>query len=320
MPKKAIILDQGKGQLANQLWNFMSIYAYSLERGLKLENYAFRGKRKTHGKKPSIPYHEYFDFKIQNKFIKWIFFSKFGSSKLATKLRIYYFFTKGINKIKAQKVLSSGNHKTFYLPPTPNQEKKQKNQIAMAEKKNGNIYFSGSMFRNPAGWHKYRNKIIEYFKPKKSVLNFAKTTTEELKEKYEHIVGVHMRQGDYKQLFENGKYYFNSSQVAEILKEYLKEFNKDSQKTVFLICSDGEIEQDKFKTLNIEKSNGNAVEDLFTLSQCDIIIGSNSSYGAFAAYWGNVVHIVFERPQVEWQFYKDKNKFFENQKCSLVHF
>jgi len=38
--KRAIILNNGGGRLADQLWNFISVYAYALVRGYACEDWA----------------------------------------------------------------------------------------------------------------------------------------------------------------------------------------------------------------------------------------------------------------------------------------
>jgi len=55
------------------------------------------------------------------------------------------------------------------------------------------------------------------------------------------------------------------------------------------------------------------------LAATDIIIGSDSTFGAFASYYGNLPFIVFEK-KIDWNYYKDKKYFFENKKCTTVHF
>ena len=60
--KKIVILKHGGGELANQLWNYVSIYAYSLECGAKITNASF------------FEYHYYFKF-INKEGITTKFFS-----------------------------------------------------------------------------------------------------------------------------------------------------------------------------------------------------------------------------------------------------
>ena len=52
----------------------------------------------------------------------------------------------------------------------------------------------------------------------------------------------------------------------------------------------------------------------------DVIIGSDSSFGAFAAYYGNIPHIVFNKKSMDWAYYRNNQKYFQNKYCTLVHF
>ena len=87
----------------------------------------------------------------------------------------------------------------------------------------------------------------------------------------------------------------------------------DKEKTVFVICSDGSVDLDKFTGLNVVKLSFSAVGDLFLLAKTNAIIGSDSTFGAFASYYGNIPFIVFKKGNIDWEYYKGKNVFFENK-------
>jgi len=70
--------------------------------------------------------------------------------------------------------------------------------------------------------------------------------------------------------------------------------------------------------LNVVKSYFGPVEDLFLLAATDIIIGADSTFGAFASYYGNIPLIVFQRPRIDWDYYKDKQYYFENKYNQFV--
>ena len=134
---------------------------------------------------------------------------------------------------------------------------------------------------------------------------------------YENIIGLHIRQGDYK-VFRNGKYLINQNRVAEICHQYLEKNSFDSKNTVFLITSDGMIENENFANLQIYISKENAVTDLFLLSKTKAIIGSDSSFGHFSAWYGNIPHIVLKNEAIDWDYYKGKDKYFINKYLELL--
>ena len=63
--KKIVIIRSAGNELANQLWNYASVYAYALERKVSLENPAF------------FEYGEYFAMRAPSIFFKLFFFLPF---------------------------------------------------------------------------------------------------------------------------------------------------------------------------------------------------------------------------------------------------
>jgi len=139
------------------------------------------------------------------------------------------------------------------------------------------------------------------------------------REKYAHAVGVHIRQGDYA-TWQGGAYFIQQIRVREILDEYLAEFAQDANTTCFVITSDGSVDEHFFDGLNIFISKGIAVADLYLLASCDAIIGSDSTFGAWASYYGNVPFIVMQKSEMDWEYYKNKRLFFENKYSTVVHY
>ena len=311
--KKAIILKHGGGELANQLWNHVSIYAYCLEKNFECENYSF------------FEYAHFFDIPpIKNKIIYSLFFrpfrnyvgrrSSFHTRFFRTLYKAYVFF---VYVRKQGSIISSINstNTPFYLPPSH----LPKESLLDTEKNNHTLYFDGWLFRNPDGIQKYRDKIIRYFTPKEFVRAKVQSVILPLRKRFTHIVGVHIRHGDYI-TFKDGRYFLETSRVFEILKEYLNESGKQAEETVFVVTSDGDIAIDDFPGLNTIPVRGNAVEDLFTLGATDIIIGSDSSYGNLAAYFGNIPHIVMTKEPIDWEYYRGKTTYSPAKYCTMVHY
>jgi len=225
-----------------------------------------------------------------------------------------------MEKMFKKQVIFADTAYPFYLPPSENHNQEQIRKIDFIE--NGpykTLYTHGWLFRNPVGIEKYRRQIKEYFGPKKSLAAKIDSFLSPLRKQFRHVVGVHIRQADY-QKFADGQYFFTQKEVRNILDGYLRFSQKNASDTMFVICSDGAIERPVFDGLNIALPEGNGVEDLFTLAKTDVIIGSNSTYGAFASYYGNIPFIVFERDNIEWEYYCNKKKYFENKKNTLVHY
>lgn len=302
--KSVIIIQHGGGELANQLWNFASIYAYCKERGFDCKNYSF------------FEYGQYFNIPITNPIVNFIFFKPFtGHHKRRNSFKtkfwrfIYKLYVKIIMFLFKNHVVSSVNiaGKKYYLPPTA-----ENKQLETLVTNNNTLYFTGWLFRNPQGMLKHRKEIIGYLKPKKEYTLSAEKIIADAKTKYKNIIGVHIRQTDYR-THKNGKYFIPQKRVREIMDEYLVTLDKKPQETLFVVTSDEPISEDIFKGLNTLTNKGNAIEDLYMLSLCDVIIGSNSSFGNFAAYYGNKPHIILQNEKIDWEYYKGKNDYFENK-------
>ena len=309
--KKITILSSGGNELANQLWNYASIYAYSLERGYKLENPSF------------FEYGDYFTTPAAPNFIFKLFFflpfKNYTKRKTAFRRRswrkFYTWYVKVVSSFHKQEIIYSGNEKQYYLPPTKNSSGK----LHELENSDSNIYFDGWLFRNSVGLEKYRQKIKEYFKPRGDVEKKVVSETQTIRKKYKNVIGVHIRQGDYK-TWRGGQYLIPQKRALEIIEEYLSFSGLNKNETCFFIASDGLVDEKIFSGLNTFISKENAITDLFMLSQTDGIIGSNSTFGAFASYYGNIPFIVMENEKMNWEYYGNKNKFFENKYSTFVHY
>ena len=80
------------------------------------------------------------------------------------------------------------------------------------------------------------------------------------------------------------------------------------------------LEKDKFEGLNTRISDKNLIEDFLILSMTDVILGSDSSFGNLASYFGNIPHLVFQKEKMNWNYYLDKKKYFENKYCTMVNY
>lgn len=309
--KKAVIIGATGGELTNQLWNYASVYSYCLERGHTLENPAF------------FEYGNYFTIPAPNLFFKLFFFLPFTdytkrkqSFKRRSWRKLYEQFAKTLLALHKNSVLVSDNseNRPFYLPPT-----EESADLLKIEGSAETIYFDGWLFRNPVGLRKYRQEIRRYFRPRRDIEEAVGARIQELRSAYKHLVGVHIRQGDY-QTWRGGAYFIPQTRVREILDEYLQMNNHTAAGTCFVVTSDGPVDTSLFNGLNISLRKENAVYDLFLLSSTDVIIGGNSTFGAFASYYGNIPLIVMQKEKMDWEYYAGKKEYFENKYSTFVYY
>ncbi|PIY71506.1 hypothetical protein COY87_05840 [Candidatus Roizmanbacteria bacterium CG_4_10_14_0_8_um_filter_33_9] len=276
--KKVFIVGHNLGRLANQLWQYISVYAFCLEHHYQCVNVSF------------FEYESYFD-KLPKSHI----------ARLLGKInKIFLLLSKKYGRYVGYMVL-------FLY---------SKLEYIYYQKKA--FCFSDWLYRNPTGINKYRNAIIKAFQPSDLIWNKINSEIATIYNTYSNIIGVHIRKGDYQSPAWK-KLYFKDNEVYIILKKYLDEFNLNKKNTCFLICSDGTIDTSQFIDLSVIVSKGSPIEDLFKLSLTDIIIGSDSTFGAFASYYGNIPYIVFNK-KMDWNYYKDKKTYFENKYNTTVHY
>lgn len=286
--KEIIILRHNGGRLGNQLLLYCSVYAFCLEYGYKCINYSF------------YKYSDYFDNIPKDKFT--LFLAILAKVKLFRTRRehliiyqIYILLSYICPFFKRGTIIKEIPGETINLPPTNDKIKTHQQLIQkIAHEKNHVIYIDGWNFRNPIGFKKYYQQITRLFRPTREIIDRVESFLKPFKNNY-YLVGIHIRQGDYKSKgFMNGEWYYTEKETAGILRDYLIKENKNIKNTLFIICSDGPIDLSYFKGLNIRKGPGTMMEDLLTLSMCKIIIGANSSFGSFAAYYGKIPYYILE--------------------------
>lgn len=310
MQKKIVILSPHGHRLANQLWNFASVYAYCLEKDYLCENPSF------------FRYYQFFNTteNTPGKLLSLLNRTPWQRVRGWSYLLFERYVTETKRLFPEQVISDKKEPHVFYLPPSKTEDSQYKEMLSRIDTStHDTFYFAGWLFRNPVGLEKYRKEIQKYFAPKKETENKIADFIIPLREKYTTVVGVHIRQGDYIK-FQGGKLFLKQEELRKILDEYLEFFKKNASETIFIICSDGPINAEIFEGLHASFPDGNPVEDLFTLASADAIIGSNSTFGAFASYYGNIPFIVLTRDGMDWEYYRDKNKYFENKKSTFVFY
>jgi len=216
--------------------------------------------------------------KIKNPLIRFLFFNQLVLGVHSTFLRKWY------RRRLVKKIIYASFARVFRI----------------LKRDNGNIYFYGWPFVNPDGIKNHREEIVEYLKPKPHIAKKVVQFLEPLQKKFAHIIGVHYRLGDYRTCPKLKEYYFSQQELNKILDDYVVTSGKNREKTVFIICSDEPqlIQKENFPYLNLVFGPGNEIEDLLTLASTDMIIGSNSNYGRFAAYYGDVPFKLFLRQNI----------------------
>jgi hypothetical protein len=147
------------------------------------------------------------------------------------------------------------------------------------------LLVKGWKFRDDSNLVRFHAEISAYFRPVEAIRHQAEMVVTAASQLGERIVGVHIRQGDYRS-WKNGVHYFETEQYAHWMKELAG--LHDDKKVVFIICSSDPIDRSHFQGLNIVDGPGTVVSDLYTLSLCDAIMGPPSTFSTWASYYGRV--------------------------------
>lgn len=141
-------------------------------------------------------------------------------------------------------------------------------------------------YRDYEALFRHREKIVSAFRPTKETEETVKCFWEGVECQSNAItIGVHMRRGDYKEWCD-GAYFYSD----EDYRNWMEALSGDTQRRLcFVLCSNEEILLPHFesKSYSVCKAPGTQMEDLYTLSGCDYIMGPPSTYSWWAAFYGN---------------------------------
>lgn len=262
-----LIISAKSGQLGNRLLLFANFIAFSIENNMKVFNPAFE------------EYAEFFQLTSKNFLCCYpgTVFTIKGNKFIRNK---YY----KLNRYLAE----NGIFNTITL--TREKPFNWQNSQIVNQLKHRSIYlFQGWLFRD--GWfvadtanlHKYAEQIRAYFTPlEKYQINVTKLISS-IRSEADILIGVHIRQGDYQQ-HQGGRYFYTIEQYKKVMKSAESLF--DNKKISFLICSNVELEKHQF-AFHHYWGNKHIVEDMYSLAQCDYILGPPSSYTMWASFYGD---------------------------------
>ena len=119
-----------------------------------------------------------------------------------------------------------------------------------------------------------------------------------LRQKFDVIVAVHIRRGDYK-TFLDGKYYFED----DVYLHKMEQINHllAPAKVVFAIFSNEKIDINNFSKINASFSNDNTpIGDMWGISLCDFIIGPLSTFSMWASFLKKVpLHFIQKNTEIK---------------------
>lgn len=304
-----IVYTKGGGRLGNQLVNYANLLAFQLEYPeFEVYDLAFVPYLKTYGRDDlELADVSELEFDGVWKRLVRIFW---GWDRIAS-IRDFY----PINRLRhqsihhfagwhpdAQSIIGGKPHALFDIPGD------RYDEFDLTEDANVDRLRSKDL-TVLAGWgvrcwplvSKHLATIRERLQPGERHRSVAESFVAPLREKHDKLVGVLIRQGDYRN-WNGGRYFFESTRYKELVEAYAAEY--PSQDVGFLIASDETQDGRLFSADDFIFATGEAVgpghylENFCELSLCDEVLTPPSTFSVFAAVLGDVP-VVPLHPDVE---------------------
>ena len=152
---------------------------------------------------------------------------------------------------------------------------------------------------------KYRNRLLRMFTPSMEILDQINQNLL-LADSNKKLIGIHVRRTDYSNFMEGGGYY-DWDEYRNLMLMLMNRLAPDQVQ--FLVCCDESIPENFMNGLPILLGLG-SINDIFTLSYCDLIIGPRSTFSNWASFIGNKLLIELWGHPI-WKKHQDE----ELEKC-----
>jgi hypothetical protein len=158
----------------------------------------------------------------------------------------------------------------------------------------------------------HQHKLRDYLMPNKRFVITAEEIIDELRSKYECVVGVHARRGDYSTYLE-GIHYHSWESYLHWANQTKQVLEKSGKKNVgIVICSDEVPSSNVPKREDVYFSSSKEVMvDIHLLSLCDYNLGPPSSFGTWVSWYGKVPRLVLKKKSL----IRQESEFVINLHC-----
>lgn len=294
---KWLLIQKDYGQLGNRLHTHANALAWCVENKVNLINLSFRKYSHLFCNDKNQTAEMFFSHK--SRFEKLITSKTFLKSVETIIIRNRY-----IKQFKGLRVIEKEDD-NFISEKELNQYFEIKKNSKIVIIKSWDLQFSDAL-------KKHQNKVRNILLPNKIHREVAYRRIKQLREKFDCVVGIHARRGDYKNFLE-GIHYHSWSKYKNWIVETKKTIEKNLQlKVGFLLCSDESPPVNLFNTPYIVTYNDTeTITDIHALSLCDYNIGPPSSFGTWVSFHGKVPRlIVYTKTKIT-----SMNQFIINEIC-----
>jgi hypothetical protein len=136
---------------------------------------------------------------------------------------------------------------------------------------------------NPALVQKHAAAIRARFRLRPALRQRVTECIAPLKKEFTMLVGVHLRRGDYSR-YRGGKWFFDSAVYRRLMLHVVGLFPE--KRVVFLLASNEQLDLADFHGLEVRPAPGHLALDMYSLAECDLIIGPPSTFSGWASFIG----------------------------------
>ena len=147
------------------------------------------------------------------------------------------------------------------------------------------VFLSGYLFEARSLFAKHAAAIRSQFDFDEEIKNQGGGYLSALREPGLEVVGVHMRQTDFRTYVE-GRWFYTAEQYASVMRWLVAQ--QPDRQIRFLVCSDERQSLDAFHGLDVHIHSSSYAADMFVLTRCDRLISTSSSFARAAAFLGNI--------------------------------
>ncbi len=272
-----VIIGKRAGQLGNRLFVFAHVIGNAIEYGYEVQNPSFYG------------YTQYFTGTRED------FFCRYPAriSRLQSpSLQVYFYrliTTCVLPLAKFPRVCRLLNITFLDIPRSTHADDSydmtNPDYIRKATSEKRLIIKDPWSCRDFANIKKHAAQVRTFFTPVEKHRQAVENLVSRARNGCDLLVGVHIRQGDYKR-WQGGAYFFTTSEYAAIMARFAAAMPEKQVR--FLVCSNEKQDEELFKGLNYVMGTDHPVEDMYAFAACDFLIGPPSTYTAWASFYGSV--------------------------------
>jgi len=293
------VYTRGGGRLGNQLLNYVNLLAFQREHPeFNVLNLAFSRYEEMYTKR-HLPLSNIADL-VPDGLIGWLIRAFWGDNPLGSvahydpldRIRHQVLHFTADQGRHSRSLIGGNTHATYRLPG----EHVTAVNLSTAETV-GQLQSVRTTLL--AGWsvrawsliERHQAAIRDALQPDEQYISAAKSFIADIRSEYDTLVGVLIRQGDYRS-FRNGEFFFESARYRELMDQYARE--SFSGKVAFVIASPESqptevFAEDRFRFCSGDPFGPNHfLENFAELSLCDVILTPPSTFSMISAFLGDI--------------------------------